>query len=268
MQATQLGYWTSGILNVRALSLPPLFLLLVLGAMGLMGAGAWFAGEGVYRHGVGVMASAHAEPAATGLAYFVDPLQLHVVGAGVAIALSAMAVGLAFRATVIARMPQDPHWIEAALGVNLSEAGVDSVSPIPPNMGPHPPRVPAARFALLTSLVALITIAGGWWVLARSGETSFLAYHDLWMWIRDPTQNNGFWLTRRLAHITCGVCIVVVPVLIAIITRLFPRGRKVLSLLALLLLAAIAGQIWLGVLLLNDSNAGPVTRFNAAENAK
>jgi uncharacterized membrane protein len=245
-----------------------LFLLMLLGGVGLMGTGAWFGGEGVYRHAIGVMDSAHPEPVASGLAYYIEPMQVHVVGAGIAIALATEAIGLAFRAMVIARMPQGFHGIAQALGAHPTEPWLDAPTPAPAKVSEAAHRAPSARFALLTSLAALLTAAGGWWVLARSGDSNILAFHDLWMWIRDSTQNSGFWLTRRLAHVICGVSIVAIPLLIAFTTRFMPRSRFFLSLLTCVLLAAMAGQVWLGVLLLNDSNAGPVTRFNAGENGK
>jgi uncharacterized membrane protein len=245
-----------------------LFLLVLLVGIGFMSTGAWFGGEGVYRHGIGVTDASHPEPVASGLAYYVEPEQLHVVAAGVTVALAALAIGLAIRAMVIARIPEEFHGIADALGGIVNQPGIDPAQPPPATMGELSQRVPSARFALLASFAALLTAAGGWWVLAGGGGTSVLAFHDLWMWIRDATQNNGFWLTRRLAHVICGVSIIVLPVLIAITTRWLPRSRIFLSLLTFLLLAVIAAQIWLGVLLLNDSNAGPVTRFNAPEAAK
>jgi hypothetical protein len=168
----------------------------------------------------------------------------------------------------IARVPEASIRIADALSNHLDEPAPDQMAPPAATMAELSQRVPSARFALLTSLAALLTAAGGWWVLARGGGASVLAFHDLWMWIRDSSQNEGFWLTRRLAHVICGVSIVVIPLLIAITTRWMPRSRIFLSILTFLLLVAIAGQIWLGVLLLNDSNAGPVTRFNAAESGK
>ena len=246
----------------------PLFLLLLLTGVGVTSTGAWFGGEGVYRHAVGVMDGAHPAPVASGLEYWVEPLQVHVIGAGLAIAVAAATIGLAFRAMAIARVPEEFHGIVDALGEHLNEPVIGQAPPPPATMGELSQRVPSGRFALLASLAALLTAAGGWWVLARGGGSNVLAFHDLWMWIRDATQNDGFWLTRRLAHVICGVCIVVIPLLIAITTRWMPRSRMFLSLLTCLLLVAIAGQIWLGVLLVNDSNAGPVTRFNAGESAK
>lgn len=244
------------------------YLLILLAGIGLTGTGAWFGGEGVYRHAVGVMNPAHPEPVATGLAYYVDPEQAHIVGAGLAVALAALAIALSFRAMVIARVPEDFHGIADALGSHVNEPDGILDAPTPATMNELSQRVPSARFALLASLAALLTAAGGWWILARSGSASVLAFHDLWMWIRDNTQNNGFWLTRRLAHVICGLSIVVIPLLIAITTRWMPRSRMFLSLLTCLLLVAIAGQIWLGVLLVNDSNAGPVTRFTPADISK
>ncbi len=240
-----------------------LFVLILLGAVGCMAAGGWSGGELVYRHALGVMNPAHAQPVATGLDYYVDPMQVHVIGAGTAVALAFAAMGLAFRSMVIARTPEGFHGIAQALGAYPESLAAEAPLPAPATMKELSARVPSARFALLTSLAALLTAAGGWWLLARDGGASVLAWRDLWMWIRDTTQNSGFWLTRRLAHVICGSAIVVIPLLLALVTRFFPRSRLLHGVLALLLVAAISGQVWLGVVLLNDSNAGPVTRFNA-----
>jgi hypothetical protein len=67
---------------------------------------------------------------------------------------------------------------------------------------------------------------------------------------------------RRLYHVISGGVIVFVPLLLALITRVSRRPKALLSLLSLVLLAAVALQVWLGVLLMFDTPDGPVTHFN------
>jgi hypothetical protein len=253
-----------GCSNRLRANLHLLFVLSMLAGVGVMGWGAWFAGEGVYRHAIGVFDQTHPPERASGMDFYIDAEQLHVTGAGFAIALALTMVGLAFRAMVVARTPEGFTGIAAALGAHAHEPWIDGpAAPVPATPAELSQRVPSARFALLSALAALLTAAGGWWVLARDGSSSPLAFHDLWMWIRDSTQNNGFWLTRRLAHVICGGAIIVASLFIAVITRFLPRSRILLALFTCILLAALAGQVWLGVVLLNDSNVGPVTHFNA-----
>jgi hypothetical protein len=46
------------------------------------------------------------------------------------------------------------------------------------------------------------------------------------------------------------------------VSRLATRSRLTLLIFAVLLLTAVAAQVWFGVLLTYDSIGGPVTRFN------
>jgi len=121
-------------------------------------------------------------------------------------------------------------------------------------------RVPASRFWLLAFLFALLTAGAGYWLMARGYET--WDFKTLWEGVVSTDQNSGRQITRRVAHGAAGAAIVVLPLLLAISSRLAPRAKVVLLILGMLLIAAVAAQIWLGVLLLFDTNVGPVTRFN------
>ena len=69
-------------------------------------------------------------------------------------------------------------------------------------------------------------------------------------------------LTRRLAHLIAGSSIIVLTLLLAIFTRIAPRKTFFVMFLGLLLLATIAAQVWLGTLLLFDTNSGSIKAFN------
>jgi hypothetical protein len=81
-----------------------------------------------------------------------------------------------------------------------------------------------------------------------------------------PIQNIGH-LTRRQAHVICGSAIVILPLLLAVLARLAPRRKILLFPVGLLLVVAIATQIWLGILMMYDTNSGPVTHFTPAGQA-
>jgi hypothetical protein len=113
----------------------------------------------------------------------------------------------------------------------------------------------------------LITSTFGWWHLARETETINPA--SLWEQVVAPMQNvdadnKPVTPTRRLAHSVAGVAIIVLPLLLAALTRLLPRSRLMLIALSLLLAIVLAAQVWLGTLLLLDTNIGPVTGFQPA----
>jgi hypothetical protein len=273
----------------------PILLVLLLGCAAIMVVGSWYGGELVYRHGVAVGLVSHDDPHAvaqtqpsasvdapatrpgapadgndyaTGtsrLEKFVDPMQLHVTLAGVAAAMGLFAIGLSLRAAATS-----PHWRDP----ELDRAGVTAM--------PHPQRggaydvamlrsfapqvevtgetesVPAARFWLLVFLGALITALAGAWALA-SGHQTFDPKELLKLITAD-----GY--MRRLAHGIAGGAIIVLPLLMALLSRVARRSRAILGLFSLLLVGVLAAQVWLGILLLFDQpkvgpGAGPWYRL-------
>ena len=71
-----------------------------------------------------------------------------------------------------------------------------------------------------------------------------------------------FPVTRQMAHVIGGGSIFVLMFLLALFGRFAPRQRVLLTLLALLLIAVVAAQVWFGILLMYDTPAGPITAFN------
>jgi uncharacterized membrane protein len=110
---------------------------------------------------------------------------------------------------------------------------------------------------LLASLIGLGAAVAGAWLLAGPDEQRMWEPKKLWAEIT-PSQ-------RRLAHVVTGVTIVAVPLLLAIVTRVSRRPKVSVTLLALVLLAAVAAQVWLGTLLMLDTEGGSITRFNPAD---
>jgi hypothetical protein len=203
------------------------------------------------------------------------PLQNHAIFAGFAVALAALSLGLSWRASHAPSAEHNVTQIAAAFGAVSSSGGRDvfdqsgSAAPPPPDaraINKEPPTgVPSARFWLLTFLAAAVTLVLGWWVLAADAET--FDVKRLWDLVFDlPIQNIGH-LTRRQAHVICGSAIVILPLLLAVLARLAPRRKILLFPVGLLLVVAIATQIWLGILMMYDTNSGPVTHFTPAGQA-
>jgi hypothetical protein len=118
--------------------------------------------------------------------------------------------------------------------------------------------VPAARFWLIVFVGAIGTALVGAWALARGHQT--FDPKELWKLVT----SDGY--IRRLAHLIAGGSIVVLPLLMALLSRFARRSRASLAVFSLLLVAALAVQVWLGILLLFDQarispDAGPWYRF-------
>jgi uncharacterized membrane protein len=288
--------WLSSSDVVRA-KLHFLLLLVTVGAIGGIGWGAWHGGEAVYRHAVavepeGAVQQKETKVAATSPAsaptidgqqiarnveYYVPPMQMHVIFAGTVVSLSIVALGLAIRnatarpatmddmddlAAALSPQPSDDPFLPAEQRARLADTA------IMPALRPH--YLPASRFWMLAALVGVLTAAFGIWVLARAANYNILDYRGIWEQIRNPLQLNGaseglegsLQLTRRLAHVIAGSSIIVLTLLLAIFTRIAPRKKAFVMFLGLLLLATIAAQVWLGTLLLFDTNSGSIRAFN------
>jgi uncharacterized membrane protein len=254
-----------------------LFLLALLIGVGLLVIGGWYGGEQVYRHGVGVLpvqpeslsgvdgiAGPETEPQRdwhAQIKYFVPPLQLHVISAGWVVALALVTLGLSIRAISAA----DPHfrrdWPEGHVDEDIAQAfAARPEEPAfrselietseRPLVDPPVRDVPAPRFWLVTALLALLTAAGGLWVVEPSSVQEAIDY------LRNPD------FLRPLAHSIVGASIVVLSLILAMITRWGPRRKVMLSIFAALLVLCLAAQVWLGVLMLFDTNGGSLIYRN------
>ncbi|MGB7157477.1 MAG: hypothetical protein WBD40_05390, partial [Tepidisphaeraceae bacterium] len=105
-------------------------------------------------------------------------------------------------------------------------------------------------------LFALLTAGVGYWMLIRGdGVQNLLDFAGLW--------NNHINLyPRRMFHAIAGSAIVLLPLLLALFARFAPRARGIIFLISLLLIAAAAAQVWLGILMMWDTPSGPVRGFN------
>ena len=270
-----------------------LYFPLLLGLLGCLVAmvwGAYYGGEMVYRHGTavarvqekGTMPEA-TPPAPTEsaadeqveakrrLEYFVPPLQAHVLLAGLAVAVAFGALGASMRSVALAE--EDPERDRSAAGEDeLGDVDRDMLYQPPVPRGPatmdvvrsiNPetdvkdvPRLPVSRLWLFAALIAAGASLTGVWFLAGLDESRMWEPKKLWAEIT-PSQ-------RRLVHVIAGGAIIAMPLLLALVMRVSRRPKVMLTLLALVLLAAVAAQVWLGVLLMLDTPDGSIYRFNDA----
>jgi uncharacterized membrane protein len=249
-------------------------LLMLLAAMGLMVDGAWHGGEMVFRLGFAVQGRQAVLPEnptkpqnlQEKIEYYAPEGEVHLLMAGLVFALAAVALGLSIRravttdAVVVQRVP--PTYVPKNIAgqpskpISLLQALNDPGDEIPVI-----PRVPAARFWVLAAVVAIGAIASGLWfggflepwpkVIDQAGLRSSLQL------IKDSDH------ARMGLHIVFGASILVLVIAMALLTRFAPRSRVVLSGLSFLLVLAMAGQVWLGVLLLFDGDRGPLSRFKS-----
>jgi hypothetical protein len=277
-----------------------LHLLYVLGMLWGFSAlvfGAWHGGEMVYRHGVGVEAEEHAhvhEAGATttaehtdakhGPAYYAPPLQVHVLLAGTAISLALAALGVSMRAGArhddLVRTEGygpapalDQTGIASALNPSLSRPAYPGDVP-DLNETPAAPvrrRLPAARWWLLATLIALGAAATGVWTLAHFSDIWDLGPTErvphLVSLVTDRDLNGGSMLTRRMAHTASGVGIVVLMLVLALLARLTAGRRFMVLLFSSLLIVVVVAQVWFGSLLMFDTPSGPIGGLNGSEAA-
>jgi uncharacterized membrane protein len=196
------------------------------------------------------------------------PLQIHVILAGFAVSVALAALGLSLRAANTARAVA---LVEPA--DELSDlAAAYGARPVRPRVGADPAfdevgaarvelidrsRVPSARFWLLTALLAVGAAGFGWWVLLRSESVQN-------MWDFAGLWNQHIKLSdRRMVHAITGGSIVLLPLLLSLFARFTPRRRGLIFGLGLLLILAVALQVWLGILLMWDTPDGKLTGFNS-----
>jgi uncharacterized membrane protein len=228
-------------------------LSLLIGACALSAAGAWYAGEVVYRFGTGVGLRAGATTQPMTIEYFVPPLQTHMIFAGATIALALAALALAIRNLTLGAPATQVDFIAAALGAPATLIGGESEDALPPEPADvNLPWAPAARFWLLAALIGLVTAGLGVWVMA--GGFGTWAPKELFSAVRETP--------RRLAHVIAGGSIVVLLLILAMAARWGTRQKWVLLFFATLLVIAVAMQVWLGILMLYDTPQGPLMHFN------
>ena len=190
-------------------------------------------------------------------------MQMHVMFAGWVAALSLAALGLSIRALNAPRRqllgvyePLDRPYGDASIAAALSpgesrtyEVRRDLIETSDaPRSDPPVREIPAARFWLLVALLGVMTAFGGLWV------ADMFDYRQILEELKEER--------RVMAHVVLGGSIIVLALLLAMVAR-WSRHKVILSFFALLMLVALAGQIWVGTLMLFDGNQGHPLRPNS-----
>ncbi len=267
-------------------------MVMLLGSLGLLSAGAWHSGEAIYRHGTAVSLGAHesmsAAPAVAltpttqpamvitqaspstplhlgnstsrterpQIEHYIQPLQLHILLAGLTVAIALGALGLTIR-----RWTLEPRAIRYEEGVTLqrmvptqdpARGEYAGQPPLGTGVTVAPPLFPA-RVWLAAALVAIGTAEAGIWFTADWRVTA------LTIPFQDAIARKD--MQRLFGHVLFGASIVLLTLLLALLTRVARRSVVITSIISFLLVLAVAGQVWLGILMLFDSNMGPLTQF-------
>lgn len=242
----------------------PLWVIFAV-AMGLMAVGAGGAGEMIFRTQLAtksqavsdrlqadwdqqIAADSPREKLAARIEYYIDPLQAHIIAAGMVFALAAAAWGTSFQKSAQLRV------------VPLAHSRTEE--PAPP---PAPPiTAPATALWLATALGAAGVLSIGWYVFSIDAPSPFYILEVFRSAIWQPYRSDPAHHSRLLVHLLVGSGIAVLALLLAPSARWGARSRLLIGFLGLLMLALVAAQIWMGILMLYDSDSGPLAHFNAA----
>ena len=248
----------------------PLFMLLLLadvGAIALQEPRS--GGEMVFRHGVGVNLTAEADIPlkqrlgdSKAIAESLPPLELHVILAGAAIAAGLAAIGVSMRAAATPKVIDQPYlqqqqqYTDIGYAINPGSrqapayGGAAQLHPDSLSAQGLPERTPVGRFWILAALLAICAMLAGWWTLADSSEKWDVK--SLWHIVSQNAESHEY---RRVVHVAAGGLIVLMMLILALIGRAAGH-RFIVGFFALILLAAVAVQGWIGTMMLLDSPWG------------
>ena len=261
----------------------PLLVVLLIATGGII-AGAWFGGEAVYRHAVAVDlpsdVKSPAPPPTYAFENYISVAEIHVIAAGTMVAVALGAIGMSFRkisATVIQPgdtrpiIPRDE--LRGPRGPMTPPDPIDVLRSFNPSIEvTNNPFAPAGRFWVLTFVIGLGVAAGGLFLTfgdANLLDTARLHHQPVWQVAWDQIKPaDGQKINRLIAHLGAGLTLILTPLVLALLSRFAPRRRFVLSFFTLILLAAVAAQVWIGILLLFDTPDGPVNHFQTAAMVK
>ncbi len=236
-------------------------------AMGVMVVGAGGAGEMVYRTQIStksqaasdklqddwnrqVAADSPHDKLSARVDYYIDPLQAHIIGAGIVAALIAAAWGTSIQKSTQLRVKPLPR----LQSEDAQPAAAPEVT------------APATALWILATLAALGVLAVGWYIFCRDFQSPWNVAANFREAVMQPYQKDPAGAVRVPAHLLFGGAIVVLAALLILAARWGARSRLLIGFLGLVILAALAAQIWVGILMLYDSNSGPLTHFNAVSN--
>ncbi len=243
----------------------PVLTALVAG-VGLMGVGAWHSGEAVYLHGTAVEIVGNNSASPVGVSksaedlnakakYFVPPLQLHLLLAGLVGSFTVASLALSVRRWVEIRGQMGPAEV-------MTGDSPDATVPILANIeleqrrsaDADSSRTVAGRWWLLTGVLGIFTAAAAAWAVEESWNLEEIKHLFL-----DPEERTTE--ARLFYHVIGGGVIILIPLVLALLTR-FSRGGRLLGGVLIGALVLVLGvQTWLGVAMLFDGHRGPLLRL-------
>lgn len=248
-------------------------LLALIIAIGMFTFGAWTGGEMVFREGFGVAGKFQTVdptlPPQTNEALkdkiddVISPYQIHLILAGFVLAVAAGAIGLSYRRCTVEAQPlptpqppaADPSQ-NSSLALAKSVYSLEELVAAREVAGPPP-----SRFWMLAALLALFTIATGFYIGDFFGGSQFFDVDHLkhaMANLHDPNKQ------RMGLHIILGGWTLILSLILAITAKMRPINRTFLGIFSILLILVVAAQFWMGILLLYDDDRGPLTKFNSA----
>jgi hypothetical protein len=135
------------------------------------------------------------------------------------------------------------------------------------------PRIPSARFWLLTSLLFIIALGMGVWYLISTPNTKFDVKHatastisqQVW---QTSTETKEILKNKRGIHIGLGCALATFPLLLALVVRFMYRQKIVVGVLLIVMALLLLSEIWIGVLLSFRGHEGPIYKFQRDEAAQ
>jgi uncharacterized membrane protein len=247
--------WLASSDRSRARLYVPLLALLILG-VGAMIVGSWFGGESVYRMAVSVAEKTNEQAASAApvkraghdVAYFLPPLQLHLVMAGTTVMFAVAAMAVMSRKWKREPIVEPP--MKSTEHLQPSEIAIVAEAP----------RLMPGRLWILAFVAGVVTAFAGAW--ATMGPLTAQALRDDVKMLSESDER------RLLLHVITGVLIVLLPLPLAGMARLMRRRRAIAGMVTLVLFLLIGWQIWLGIAMLYDSHEGPLWKFAKPEAGK
>jgi hypothetical protein len=206
----------------------------------------------------------------TDIKWYLPPIELHIVLAGLVFAVSLGALALTIRRLELPAAKLEPAEVigpgDAAIAtppqsheplelVTPAEAAVISA---PMSFSSHPsliaPIIHAGRFWLLAFLAALVTALAGLSSVVDDFSAKRLTRN--WESLQHPKGEY-----RLLLHVIFGASLILLPLILALLARYGRRRRGVTTVFLALIVLAIACQFWLGIALFYDGRHGFIYRF-------
>ncbi len=242
----------------------PLLMVMLIG-IGLMVVGAYDGGDLVYRYGTGVLAAqpgpyvAGGAPANPDVQYYIPPLELHVVLAGLVGSFLIVAFAMMLRRWTLdaaadkaaaERQEARSRGESARPGDQEEEEALDEEEDEPPARKVYPGWLWLGVFFFAIGAAW----AGTWSVM---GSFTRKAFDENIRMLGEADH------LRLLLHVIFAGSLIVLALILAALVRFARRARGVAGVFGVIVILLLAGQIWLGTMMTYDSHEGPLFSFAA-----